>query len=379
MQEKSRILIFTTSYLPSIGGSELAIWEITKRLPDFEFDIITSRADSQGRYASDRLKEEKIGNVTIHRVGNAFTLSRFLLPKNFFPISGFFKALSLNKKYHYQIIHAYQASQAAGAAWLFKLFHPKVQFILTIQEGKNLASQNWLLKFFRMLLVGRADKMTVISRYLKEFATDINPEVPVILIPNGVDLKKFQPADSKSAESAKVIISVSRLAEKNGLLDLVRAMPLVLKEQPEAKLVIVGKGPLGRQLMELVKKTGLEKSVSMMGEVSHDELPRYLTRAGLFVRASLSEGFGTAFLEAMGCGLAVVGTAVGGITDYLKDGQTGLLCKPNDYKDLAEKIITVLKDNDLRNKLAEAGLKMVRESYSWDNIAARFSAIYHER
>ena len=79
MTNKSRILILTTSYLPSIGGSELAIREITKRLPDIDFDIITSRSDSQGRFAHERATEEIIGNTHIYRVGNSFTLSHFFL------------------------------------------------------------------------------------------------------------------------------------------------------------------------------------------------------------------------------------------------------------------------------------------------------------
>src|SRR3989344_798145 len=226
MTNKSRILILTTSYLPSIGGSELAIREITKRLPDIDFDIITSRSDSQGRFAHERATEEIIGNTHIYRVGNSFTLSHFLLPKNFFPISAFFKTMSLNRNFRYKIIHAYQASQAGGAGWLFKMFHPRVKFLLTIQEGKNLKGQGWFLNLFRNMMIRSADSITVIRRYLKEYASKINKQASITLIPNGVDINLFFPAHSKPNDGP-IIISVSRLVEKNGIADLIDAFHIL--------------------------------------------------------------------------------------------------------------------------------------------------------
>ena len=378
----NRILILTTSYLPNIGGSELAIREITKRLPDIEFDIITSRADSQGRFAPERAPAETQDNTNIYRIGNSFTLARFLLPKNFFPISAFFKAVSLHRKFRYEIIHAYQASQAGGAAWLFKLFHPRVKFILTIQEGKNLKGQGWFLNFFRDIMVRSADSITVISRYLKEYAAKINHRAVITLIPNGVDLKKFSgPARSREARqisNEKIIITVSRLVEKNGLADLVDAFALVKKDIPTAKLVIIGEGSLKEKLKLKIKNLKLEGSIRLAGQVAHEELSRYLSAADIFVRPSLSEGLGTAFLEAMACGLPVIGTPVGGIPDIIHDGQTGLMCRSGDPNDIADKIRALLTDSGLRERLGRAGQEMVRVSYDWNKIAGQFANIYHD-
>src|SRR3989344_6490406 len=107
MTEKSRVLILTTAYLPQMGGSELAIKNITDRLPGVFFDLITS-------FPSKNLPEfEKIGNVNVYRVGNSLSMFSFLLPKNFFPIAVFLKAHQLIRKNGpYGMIHAYQASQA---------------------------------------------------------------------------------------------------------------------------------------------------------------------------------------------------------------------------------------------------------------------------
>src|SRR3989344_623876 len=125
--EKARVLILTTAYLPQMGGSELAIKNITDRLPEICFDLITSRPHK------DLPAREKMGNVSVYRVGNSAGLSSFLLPKNFFPISVFLKSHELIWKYGpYDTVHAYQASQAAGGGWLLKWVRPRTSFLLTM-------------------------------------------------------------------------------------------------------------------------------------------------------------------------------------------------------------------------------------------------------
>ena len=164
MNEKSiprRVLILTTAYLPQVGGSELAIKNITDRLPEICFDLITSCP------SKNFPKYEKIGRVNVYRVGSSLSLFSFLLPKNLFPISVFFKAQQLIFKYgQYDVVHAYQASQAAGGGWLLKWKYPRTPFVVTIQEGKVLSQQLWLTIFFRRLILKKANKITVISNYL---------------------------------------------------------------------------------------------------------------------------------------------------------------------------------------------------------------------
>src|SRR3989344_1759781 len=142
MHKKSRILIFTTAFRPFIGGSELAIEEIAKRLPHVNFDIITPR------YTRKLKKLEDFGNMSVYRVGWGM-----LSDKVFFPIAGFLKARELIKQNSYEIVHAYQASYGAGAAWLVRFFNPHLKFILTLQEGKDLDKQGFWINFFRKMII----------------------------------------------------------------------------------------------------------------------------------------------------------------------------------------------------------------------------------
>ncbi len=381
MTQKStlrRVLILTTAYLPQVGGSELAIKNITDRLPGIYFDLITSRPPAGG---SKNLPEyEKIGNVNVYRTGNLFSLFSFLLPKNFLPLAIFFKACRLMRKHGpYNVIHAYQASQAAGGGWLLKWKYPKIPFLVTVQEGKVLSRQSWPTRFFRYLVLKKTDEATVISNYLAQYVKSQNPKIPVILIPNGVDLKQFSIFNfqfSNKDKKKNTIITVSRLVEKNGIVDLITAMAMVKNQIPDTKLMVIGSGPLKESLKLKVTSLKLENSVEFLGEIPNESLPEYLSRADIFVRPSLSEGLGTAFLEAMASGLPIIGTRVGGIPDFLKDGETGLFCNVGDPQDLAEKIKTLLTDKELRMRLIDSGRKLVAEKYDWNIIAGEFDKIY---
>ncbi len=369
MLEKTRVLILTTAYLPQVGGSELAIKNITERIPNVSFDLITSRP------GKDLPAYEKLGNLNVYRVGGSFSLFSFLLPKNFLPVAVFFKARRLMRKHgRYKLIHAYQASQAAGGGWLLKWKYPDIPFVITLQEGKVLNKQSLLTKFFRYLILQKADKATVISGYLERHVKSQNSKIPISIIPNGVDLNKFQTKSGRV--DTKTVITTSRLVEKNGIGDLVEAMAFVVSEIPDAKLVVIGNGPLEKKLKLKAKSLNLENNIEFLGEISNELLPEYLSRADVFVRPSLSEGLGTSFLEAMAAGLPVIGTAVGGIPDFLKDGQTGLFCKVSNPRDLAEKIKTLLTDRELRTKLINNGRKLVTEKYDWNVIAWKFREIY---
>lgn len=346
--------MFSTAYLPHIGGAELALKEITDRIKNVDFDLITTSLGAT-------LKEERIGNVNIFRVG----------PKLLYPLSACLKARTLSRNNEYSSIFALQASYGGGGSWLFKLFNPKVPFILNIQEGKDLHSQGFFINFFRKLIIKKADIIIAISKFLSDYAGAINKKAKIGIIPNGVDLNKFKPNFS---ENGKTIITASRLVPKNGVEDLVEAIYHVKEKVPDIKLLIIGIGPLEERLKSKAKD--LKDTVIFLGKISPDELPEYLAQADIFVRPSRSEGLGTAFLEAMASGLPIIGTPVGGIPDFLTDGETGIFCKPSNSKDLADKILKLIADKPLRQKLSENGRRLVEQKYNWDNIAEEYQKLF---
>lgn len=359
-----------------IGGSELALEEMTRRLPDIFFDIITPK------YGREFKSLELGANFSVHRIGPVSGLAKI-----FFPVSGFLKARRLMKVSRYNAVHAYQASYGGGAAWLLKTLYPKLPFILTMQEGKKLNAQPLILNWLRRMIIKKADAVTVISRYLENFVRGTASDKKIHLIPNGVDLEKFQIPSHKLQTTLKfqdqnyqTIISVSRLVPKNGLSDLIRAFNIFNEyyelQATSYKLLIIGDGPQREELFGLTKELGLEDKIVFAGNIPNENVHEYLASSSVFVRPSLSEGLGTAFLEAMAAGVPVIGTATGGIPDFLKNGETGLFCNIGDPQDIADKIKMILMDDELRNRLILNARKFVEEHYDWNKIAAKFRNLY---
>ncbi len=375
-ENQTRILIFSTNYLPHIGGAELATKNIIDRLDDsFQIDVITAR------YSSKMPLKEEIGRARVHRIG----LGLGVLDKLILALWGGMLGAKIHEKKKYDIVHSVQASYGGIAAYFFKKKFPEVPFVLNLQEGKELEKQWSVVQYWRPRIARAADKIVVISKYLGDYIRGLGiDESKIQLIPNGVDLNKFgkefsygELEDLKNKLGIKpyekVILTSSRLEKKNNVeavIDAVRKL-----DNKDVKLLIVGSGSLGDYLKTKAKTLGINDRIVFVGTVKHEELPKYLAISNVFVRPSISEGLGTAFLEAMAASVPIIGTNVGGIPDFLKDFETGLFSLV-DAEDVAKKISLVLKDEELRKKLISNGRKLIEEKYQWDDIAEKYKQIY---
>ncbi len=379
MEKSKKILLFTTAYRPFVGGSEIAIEEVVKRLQDVFFDIITPR------FRRGLSKFETGDNFRIHRVGWGWFLDKII-----FPLSGFLRSRKLIKENDYDFLHVFQASWAGGAAWFTKIFHSCIPLILTLQEGKDLDSQGWFVKLCRRMIVRKANRITAISEYLKKYVLKNRKNAAVAVIPNGVDIDNFCRGFSYGELSVlrdkvgikpgeKTIITVSRLVPKNGVGDLIKAAAVLgeKRKEPVFKLLLLGEGEQKSDLLKLADDLKIKDKVIFIGQINRSDLPKYLKISDVFVRPSLSEGLGNAFLEAMAASVPVVGTPVGGIPDFLKDEETGLFCKVSDPEDIAQKIEKLVFDDALRRKVIESGLKLVGERYDWEIIVREYAKLYN--
>ncbi len=386
--KQKRILILSLAYYPKfVAGAEVAIKEITDRMPDIEFDMITLRLDS-------RLpKFEKVGNVNVYRIGLAKNnpspkdLVRFPLYfcKIMFPIRAVLKFWRLDRKNHYDGIWA-MMSYMGMVAVLIRMFARKIQFILTLQEGdsfEHILGRNRIKPFYPIIKKAfrEAAVVQVISSYLGNWAKDMG-SVDVVVIPNGVDMNKFKVGDNQSkmseirkkhgiGEYEKIVVTTSRLVSKNGVDILIGAMKFLPED---VKLLIVGDGPLEEDLRSQVANNDLHSRVIFAGFRDQVEIPVYLASADVFCRPSRSEGQGISFIEAMASGLPVVTTAVGGITDFIIDKETGLFAERDNSEDVARKILILLRDETTRQNIIENAKKLVVEKYDWTGIVARLKS-----
>lgn len=344
-----RVLIFATTYLPFIGGAEIAISEITKRISNFEFDLITVNLDGKQK------KFERIGNVNVYRVTKY---------KILFPIIAPIKAVFLKNKP--DLIWSVMASYA-GFAGMFCSYIRRVPFVLTLQEGDTKEELKQKFQFVYPLfkkIFRRAHIIQAISKYLAEFAKDMNRDADVVVIPNGVDVRKFSGGgyilDKKDNDI--YLITTSRLVTKNAVVDIIVSLKYLPKN---IKLIIVGDG----EQREELEKSPYKDRVIFMGEVEHEKIPGYLRSADIFIRPSLSEGFGNSFVEAMAAKIPVIATNVGGISDFIVDGETGLFCEVKNPEDIAKRVMYLIEDIEKRKNIVENAYQMVKDEYEWDIIS----------
>src|SRR3989338_8403 len=298
----------------------------------------------------------------------------------------FFNTIILIKKEKINVIHAHWTVPQGFLAYLCKKMFG-VPYIVTAHAGDVFPLKNRLFRFLSYLAVSNSDFCTANSSYTKKELEKISGQKKINIIPMGVDLKLFTQKNRNTSLRRKLgvkkelILSVGRLAEKKGIKYLVMAMKDVVKEFPEAKLVVVGDGPERSNLEILTKKLKLDKNVLFAGGMENMHLPEFYATADLFVGPSIitesgdTEGLGVVFLEALASGTCVIGSNVGGIPDILENNKTGLLVNQKSPGQLANAIIRLLSDKGLRRRLASSGRKMVKEVYSWRLIGKRFNEL----
>jgi len=173
-----------------------------------------------------------------------------------------------------------------------------------------------------------------------------------------------------------IVGTVGRLVPIKGHTWLLRAVPRVLAEFPQACVVLIGDGPLRGELKELTAELGISPHVVFLG-TRHD-IPECLAALDLFVLPSLNEGMGRALVEAMAVGCPVVATCVGGIPDVVTDGATGLLVPPRDDRALADAILTLLRDRRLLAAYGEAAQRRVDERFDIETMVRSIERLYDE-
>ena len=206
-------------------------------------------------------------------------------------------------------------------------------------------------------------------------------QVPVEVIHHGVDLDRFAPSTRRS-DGVPALVSVGRLVEKKGFDDLLRALARL--DQPFS-FQIYGDGPLHDELMSLRDELGLGDRIDFMGARDSDEIVKALADADAFVLTPTTtedgdrDGIPNVLVEAMACGLPVVTTTAGGITELVADEVNGLLCDPDDVSSIARSVGRIVADPALRARLGAAGRDTVEADYDVNTAAARLEALYSGR
>jgi phosphatidylinositol alpha-1,6-mannosyltransferase len=210
----------------------------------------------------------------------------------------------------------------------------------------------------------------------------------MVKIAPGIDTDHFSPVDaSKLREELgfthkKVIVSVGRLVHRKGQDVLIEAMPAIIKEVPQAHILMIGEGPYRSYLENRAKALGLQGKVTFIGRVQYADLPRYICAGDLFVMPSRSrlaglevEGLGIVYLEASACGLPVIAGNSGGAPDAVLEGETGLVVEGTRKTDVAAAVVELLLDPDRSKAMGICGRQWIIQEWRWEIWSARFAQL----
>jgi glycosyltransferase involved in cell wall biosynthesis len=240
-----------------------------------------------------------------------------------------------------------------------------------------------------------ADTVIALNKTMQKALTEkakVDPR-KMVIVPNGVDTEFFRPGlkseqilSKYGLEEQSYILFVGRVSPEKGIHILLRAFKQIVNDIPkDFKLVVVG--PLASafnsaQISSYAKavmryaKEGLGERVVFTGAIDRNSLRILYSSAYCFILPSLAEAFPMVLLEAMASGTPPIGSTTGGIQDVIIDGVNGLLFRKGDWEDLASKLLMLIADKNLRDKLATSARKHAEKYYSWFSIASSLSMVY---
>ena len=304
-----------------------------------------------------------------------------LAPRSEIDLSSAWKLSKIIRQWKPEIVHAHDphAVSMAGLALSFGAPDPRPKLIASRRVDFHLQSHTFSQWKYRQM-----DGFIAASHAIKDIlVADGIPSGRIEVVHDGIDVEKIQhrPVIDLHAEywlphGVPVIVNVGALTGHKGQKYLIDAMPMVLREVPDAHLVIFGEGDLRAPLEKQIKQLSLGKRVLLPG--FREDVMSLMKSADLFVMSSVTEGLGSAVLDAMAMGHAVVGTKAGGIPEAVIQDETGLLVEPADAKALAAAIARLLKDASLRKQFGETGRARVAEHFGVDRLVEGTLEVYRK-
>lgn len=369
-----RILFLNYEYPPIGGGGANATAYLFRELenrPDIWVDCVTSAVGSQDSI------EPLADNILLHRLAVGKKQLHYWTQREVLAwlLRATRKVKVLMREHQYDLCHAFFGFPSGMVAWQHR---KKLPYLVSLRgsdvPGFNprFAAQYVLLKPLFRRIWNASGRVVANSEGLQRLANRFMPDLPIAVIPNGIDAREFHPEAEGEAVPGR-ILCVSRLVERKGVQDLIAAMHGILDKIPHAHLVIVGEGDLFEPLKKRCDELAIADKVDFHGYVAHEDLPQLYRTAELFVQPSFYEGMSNTVLEAMACGLPIVATGEGGREELLKDN--AVVTPYGNSAALAESVSSLLLDSQRLTSMGQLS-RQIAEEYSWPAVAQSYLDIY---
>jgi glycogen synthase len=385
-----RILVLNYEYPPLGGGAAVATAALAHGLVErgVAVDVVTAEVGSSGerRSATRLLPPAGNGGLTLYRVKSR---RRGVHEAGMRDAASYLVAAlplirRLLRVHHYDAVHFFFSLPTGALLPFLALRGVPVVISLRGSDVPGYDPHNRTMQLVHRLLAPltrwiwrRADRVVAVCESLGRLALETSGDLRYAVIPNGVDLQLFHPAEPRPAvEQARPLrcLAVARLVERKGLGDLIRSF--ALQERGRFELEIVGGGPDKQLLLDLVARLGLTDQVRFLGVLDRQAVAERYRQADLFTLPSTAEAFGNVFAEALASGLPIVGSNIGGIPDLVEHGVNGLLVPPGHVEALAGAIRYLGSDNELRLDMARRNRAKAEATLEWSQVTKRYLSIY---
>lgn len=372
-----KTFLITNDLGPRAGGIESFVLGLLERVEPNSVVILTSSQAKSKEF--DKQLFEKYGAIVIR------DRSKILLPTPRITR----KAVKLMKQYQADTI--WFGAAAPLALMAKRLRNAGAKNIVALSHGHEV----WWAKIpvFRTGIAKISNNVDALT-YLGEFTKNamlpaIKDSSKLIKIAPGIDIDHFAPSEIDKSliekyrlQDRRVIVCVGRLVHRKGQDKLIEAMPQVLKQFPDAVLLLVGEGPIKSMLEKLIRHHGLEHKVIFTGRVQFADLPKYIQLGEIFAMPSRDrffglevEGLGIVYLEASACGVPVIVGKSGGAPDAVVENKTGLIVDGTKPAEIADAVCKLLSDKELAKQMGQSGRDWVVANWQWQIWSDKFNKL----
>ncbi len=376
-----RILMFNHEFPPIGGGGGWVSYFLGKHFAAAGHDVhlITSQF-------RDCPTDEMVEGFHVHRVRalrknpDVCAVHEMLT----YAVSSSLYGLRFAKQFKPDIVQVFFGIPAGGGAYLLRKRRgvPYVVFL----GGRDVPRRNpdppyyqWLYLLLKPIIRSiwnNASMVVACSDGLRELAQETAPDVKMDVIPDGLDLSRFEPSSREPCPERVRILTIGRLIPRKGFQFLIRALPKIVENAAhDFEIEIVGDGPYQKELLKLAADLDVTEHIRFAGSVPYAELPGKYRDADIFILPSLAEGMPLVVLEAMGTGLPIVASRVQGIEELVAEDVNGALFDPGDADGLARSLVKLINAGKRRVEMGEASVARVKP-YDWKHIADAYLTLY---
>lgn len=375
-----KIAMLVPYFFPHFGGTEKYVKDLSMELVSRGHDVtiisnnVPKEAGAPSEEVMDGIKIKRLNAVNFVYLPVSFEfnlkmLDGFDLVHTHCPSFGFTRAVRNRLKVPHVV--TYHCDTTMSEKFL-GLKMPK--FVIRSVE--------FLTNLYAKMILPKVDAIiTTTESYAS--TSPVMKNFPHHAVPIGIHYELFDESRKKqgiteSSRDKKKVLFLGRLAANKGIDYLVHAIPLVVKEVPDAKFVICGEGEEKPHVEAYIDQVGVRKHIEFKGKVNLDQMVELYSTSAMFVFPSINrlEAFGIVQLESMACFTPVVASNIPGVNNVMDPGESGLLVEPRDPEALAQAIIKILKDPSLAERMGRRGRKLVEEKYNWNAIGDKIEAIY---